>query len=180
MDLMEASRAFRYASTHCYSFRLGHNILGMPKALNPINDHSWTYEWWGQTKDWGYPFSMDTCVYRKKDLAPLLTPKDSDYRAPADFEAAGLQHFLNSETRARMAAQVGNSVAYCQDVNKVQLFHGAPEFGTPGIHDVDTLVRAYVQGFRLDWESAIGKVHDDPFVRQAFWNLKLSNVPLEE
>ncbi len=188
MDFMEAARAMRATSVHCYSFRLGDNITGVPLDRGEIGNHSWSYPWWRKVKDWAYPFSMDTCVYRKEDLKPLLTSK-VEYRAPADFEAAGLIYFenmINPEDpnhglhRPRMAVHAGNSVAYCQDVNKVQLFHGAPEFGTPGVHDVESLVLQYVQGFRLDWESAIGKVHNDPFVRQSFWNLRLSNVPMED
>lgn len=183
MDLMDAARVMENELVHSYSFRLGANIAYLPIAMDVLHK-SWVYEWRLQIKHWGYPFSMDTSIYRKEDLKPLLTPK-AEYRAPADFEAAGLIHFnqpgrYSTDGRRLMAVHRGDSVAYCQDVNKVQLFHGAPEFGTPGVHDVESLMLQYVQGFRLDWESAIGKVHDDPFVRQSFWNLKLSNVPMDD
>ncbi len=180
MDLGETEWVMKDKRVHAYSFRLGENIANMPDDWLAHGLHSKAYTWRGKPKDWGYPFSMDTQVYRRDDLMKVFTAYQQfltgPFRAPADYEAFGLNFFRSADSpdRPLMACPRGNSVAYCQDLNKVQQFHGAPQFGTAGVHDVESLITAYNAGFRIDWESAEGHVHDDPFVRQRIWRTFLT------
>ena len=154
----------------CYSYRLGKNIKGYENIVSVrTTDKSIIYTWREHESHWGYSFSLDTTMYRKKDC---ITSLNSGYVVPADFEATALIR-KNSGLKNLMAFPDKNGVGICQDVNKVQTAHGAPEFGDPVFHNSEYLINRYLEGDRLDWMSAQGYAGEDCFTRQAVWKINV-------
>lgn len=171
VNLKEADRLLKSdPSVFNYSFRTGTNIDGYTEVLSDseaCNKFSVKYRWRGKPSHWGYPLSLDFLMYRADDLVQVM---NSEYRVPADFEAYSYQYFLRNYSREYMAFSNRTSVAYCQDLNKVQLNHGAPCYGNE-THDPAYLLEEYKNGKRLDWKSAQGFEHSDPFCRGALWKM---------
>lgn len=171
LDLEEAMTCMQRESVLCYSFRLGANIKDAEKIPFQTLGGSRIWGWRGQPKDWGYPFSLDATLYRRKDLEDRILSSDFRPKVPADFEVLGLG-LMPTEDEIYMACPDGESRAICQDLNKVQTTHGAPAFGRMGEHDTQTLLDLWQQGHRLDWQSVQGFTHTDAFTRDLAWKLR--------
>jgi len=140
-----------------FSLRLGRNTtmcypINRAQAL-PSFQTMWenilTYNWTTANYDFGYPLELSSSTYEIKTIMPIL--EGCEYNSPNTLEAImdyNKSYFISEKP---LLYCYGQSVAFCNPINKVQVFNnnrcGINEKYTP-----DSLLKMYEKGKRISLE----------------------------
>lgn len=145
-----------------YSLRLGRHINGARELK---------WDWTKASHHWGYPFELTGTVY-KTYLVRALIDVLPGITGPNELECV-VNEWLTEVQCPQLMQRNPTASCISQDVNQVAVgeYISKGHRGT-GEHEVNNLERLYQEGKRLDWEFAIGAIHDDVWTGDKFWRLR--------
>lgn len=156
-----------------FSYRLGRNIQYSESIENLSTDrHYLKWNWRSPVSygDFAYPFELMATMYRCKMVKYLLKSM-SGILTPNRFEDLGYAYCNNNYVPDCLACSDNVSIAYAQDVNRVQDQYPNRINGDDR-HNISLLDDLYRQGFRIDLRKLKDAVNNTPFIGMKYWSTK--------
>lgn len=166
VNLTDVSVLSKHVDTVGFHLRLGRNIAGFNFKWNIFRSSNlFKYDWYGKPNDFGYPFEVSQSCYRNSLIKEIVFAHKSKIRIPNDFEAYGVTYVTNHKYKELPFIMMynDNSCGACVDINRTQDLYQNRIQGTP-YHSVDSLLKLYRNGHRINWQSYHNMQPKEPFI----------------
>lgn len=138
-----------------FSLRLGRNI--QPTQQLQAQEGYWIWDWTTSplvNTDWTYPWEVSASIYRKGDVAQVLSLTDN-LKNPNLLEGLLATYYFETHGRSwrKQLACFEISKSITLQINQVQDVYTQNEFDRSQSTTIEQLYQYFLEGKRLDWQS---------------------------